>query len=88
MEPALGEGMAAAFSRDGVVCARSVLGPDEVAVAAAAIDAVLASPGPLAQVASSPGDPGGSPRISVAGGRCLRSSSWRGTRGFLPSRPS
>jgi ectoine hydroxylase-related dioxygenase (phytanoyl-CoA dioxygenase family) len=49
---------AAAFSRDGVVCVRSVLDPAEVAVAAAAIDAVLASPGPLAQVASSPDDPG------------------------------
>jgi ectoine hydroxylase-related dioxygenase (phytanoyl-CoA dioxygenase family) len=58
MEPVLGEGMAAAFSRDGVVHVRSVLGPAEVAVAAAAIDAVLASPGPLAQVASGPGDPG------------------------------
>jgi ectoine hydroxylase-related dioxygenase (phytanoyl-CoA dioxygenase family) len=58
MEPAVGEGMAGAFSRDGVVCARSVLDPTEVAVAAAAIDAVLASPGPLAQVASGPGDPG------------------------------
>ena len=58
MEPVLGEGVAAAFSRDGVVCVRSVLDPAEVAVAAAAIDAVLASPGPLAQVASGPGDPG------------------------------
>jgi ectoine hydroxylase-related dioxygenase (phytanoyl-CoA dioxygenase family) len=58
MEPVPGEGVAAAFSRDGVVCVRSVLGPAEVAVAAAAIDAVLASPGPLAQVASGPGDPG------------------------------
>jgi ectoine hydroxylase-related dioxygenase (phytanoyl-CoA dioxygenase family) len=52
------EGMAAALARDGVVCVRSVLDPAEVAVAAAAIDAVLASPGPLAQVASSRDDPG------------------------------
>jgi ectoine hydroxylase-related dioxygenase (phytanoyl-CoA dioxygenase family) len=58
MEPVLGEGVAAAFSRDGVACVRSVLDPAEVAVAAAAIDAVLASPGPLAQVASGPDDPG------------------------------
>jgi hypothetical protein len=58
MEPVLGERMAAAFARDGVVCARSVLDPAEVAVAAAAIDAVLASPGPLAQVAGDPRDPG------------------------------
>ena len=58
MEPVLGEAAAAAFARDGVACVRSVLDPAEVAVAAAAIDAVLASPGPLAQVASDPGDPG------------------------------
>src|SRR5260370_22738130 len=59
MEPVLAdEGAAAAFARDGVVCVRSVLSPAEVAVAAAAIDAVLASPGPLAQVASRPDDPG------------------------------
>jgi ectoine hydroxylase-related dioxygenase (phytanoyl-CoA dioxygenase family) len=49
---------AAAFARDGVACVRSVLDPGEVAAAAAAIDAVLARPGPLAQVASAPGDPG------------------------------
>ena len=48
----------AAFARDGVACLRSVLDPGEVAAAAAAIDAVLARPGPLAQVASSAGDPG------------------------------
>ena len=48
----------AAFARDGVACLRSVLDPAEVAVAVAAIDAVLARPGPLAQVASSAGDPG------------------------------
>src|ERR1700742_4622168 len=48
----------AAFGRDGVACLRSVLDPAEVAIAAAAIDAVLARPGPLAQVASAPGDPG------------------------------
>ena len=48
----------AAFARDGVACLRSVLDPGEVAEAAAAIDAVLARPGPLAQVASRPDDPG------------------------------
>src|ERR1700749_4478966 len=48
----------AAFARDGVACLRSVLDPGEVAAAAAAIDAVLARPGPLSQVASSAGDPG------------------------------
>ena len=60
MERSLADGeVAAAFARDGVVCVRSVLDPAEVGVAAAAIDAVLASPGPLAQVASRPEDPGG-----------------------------
>jgi len=59
MEPALAdEGVAAAFARDGVVCVRSVLDTAEVAVAADAIEAVLASPGPLAQVASRPDDRG------------------------------
>ena len=58
MEPVLGEDAAAAFARDGVACVRSVLDPAEVALAAGAIDEVLARPGPLAQVASAPGDPG------------------------------
>jgi hypothetical protein len=48
----------AAFARDGVACLRSVLDPGEVAVAAAAIDAVLARLSPLAQVASAGDDPG------------------------------
>ena len=48
----------AAFARDGVVCLRSVLNADQVAAAADAIDAVLATPGPLAQVASGADDPG------------------------------
>jgi ectoine hydroxylase-related dioxygenase (phytanoyl-CoA dioxygenase family) len=50
--------LVADFARDGVVCVRSVLDAGELAVAARAIDAVLASPGPLAQVASSADDPG------------------------------
>jgi len=49
---------AAAFARDGVACVRAVLDPDEVAAAAHAIEAVLANPGPLAQVASGSNDPG------------------------------
>ena len=52
------EGLAAEFARAGVVCVRSVLDADEVAAAARAIDAVLADPSPLAQVASGAGDPG------------------------------
>jgi len=58
MVPVLDDGLAAAFARDGVACVRSVLDPAEVAVAAAAIGEVLARPGPLALVASGPGDPG------------------------------
>src|SRR6516164_6932826 len=50
--------LAEAFARDGVVCMRSALDPAEVAAAAVAIDAVLTNPGPLALVASAPGDPG------------------------------
>src|SRR5262249_60270829 len=53
------DALAAAFARDGVVCVRSVLDAGQVAVAARAIDAVLASPSPLAQVASGADDPGG-----------------------------
>src|SRR6202042_2687435 len=48
----------AAFARDGVACVRQVLPAQGVADAAAAIDAVLAGPGPLAQVASGADDPG------------------------------
>ena len=59
MEPVLADNEAvAAFARDGVVCVRQVLSAQEVAAAAAAIDAVLARPGPLAQVASGARDPG------------------------------
>jgi ectoine hydroxylase-related dioxygenase (phytanoyl-CoA dioxygenase family) len=59
MDPVIvAEGLAGAFARDGVVCIPSVLDPAEIAVAARGIDAVLASPGPLAQVASSADDPG------------------------------
>ncbi len=59
MEPMPGVAeLAEAFARDGVVCVRSALDPGEVAAAAAAVEAVLASPGPLALVASAPGDPG------------------------------
>ena len=53
-----GAEMAAAFARDGVVCVRGALGPGELADAAGAIEAVLARPGPLAQVASGRDDPG------------------------------
>jgi ectoine hydroxylase-related dioxygenase (phytanoyl-CoA dioxygenase family) len=59
MEPVpADEEAVAAFAKDGVVCVRQVLSAAEVAAAAAAIDAVLARPGPLAQVASGADDPG------------------------------
>jgi ectoine hydroxylase-related dioxygenase (phytanoyl-CoA dioxygenase family) len=58
MGPFADDEMAAAFARDGVVCVRGALDAGQVADAARAIDAVLASPGPLAQVASGADDPG------------------------------
>ena len=50
--------LAAAYARDGVACVRSVLDAGQVAAAVRAIDAVLASPGPLTLVASGADDPG------------------------------
>ncbi len=46
------------FASTGVVCVRGVLDPAEVSAAAQAIEQVLGSPGPLAQVASGADDPG------------------------------
>ncbi len=46
------------YQRDGVVLVRGVLSAAEVDLATAAIEQVLASPSPLAQVASSATDPG------------------------------
>ena len=50
--------LAEAFTRDGVVRVRQVLDAAELVEAAAAIEAVLAEPSPLALVASGPDDPG------------------------------
>ncbi|MCA0242618.1 MAG: phytanoyl-CoA dioxygenase family protein [Proteobacteria bacterium] len=47
-----------AFQRDGVVCLRGLLTPDEVQRLARGIDANLAAPSPRALVASRPEDPG------------------------------
>jgi ectoine hydroxylase-related dioxygenase (phytanoyl-CoA dioxygenase family) len=47
-----------AFGRDGAVCVRQLLTPDEVALLRQGIDANLAAPSPRAKVASRPGDPG------------------------------
>ena len=46
------------FRTHGVVCVRNVLDADEVEAARGAIELVMASPGPLAQVASTADDPG------------------------------
>ncbi len=48
----------AAFERDGAVCLRQLLTPDEVALLAQGIDNNLAQPSPRAIVASQPSDPG------------------------------
>ena len=48
----------AAFARDGAVCLRGLLTPDEVATLRRGIDANLAAPSPRAIVASRPDDPG------------------------------
>lgn len=50
--------LAAAFARDGAVCLRGLLSPDEVATLRHGIDTNLATPSPRAIVASRPDDPG------------------------------
>ena len=57
-EPVLPQRVADAYARDGVAFVPAVLDAGEVAAARAAIAQVLASPGPLAQVASASDDPG------------------------------
>ncbi|MBS1175614.1 MAG: phytanoyl-CoA dioxygenase [Proteobacteria bacterium] len=47
-----------AFRRDGAVCVRQLLAPDEVVLLREGIDANLAAPSPRAKVASRSGDPG------------------------------
>jgi len=46
------------FARDGAVCLRQLLTPDEVALLRAGIDANLAAPSERAKIASRPDDPG------------------------------
>lgn len=58
VETAVDADLVEEFARDGVVCVRGALDPDEVATAAEAIESVLATPSPLAQVASGTDDPG------------------------------
>ncbi len=47
-----------AYARDGAVCIRGLLGPEELALLAEGIEANLASPSPRGLVASAPDDPG------------------------------
>jgi ectoine hydroxylase-related dioxygenase (phytanoyl-CoA dioxygenase family) len=47
-----------AFQRDGAVCLRKLLSPDEIELLRSGIDANLAHPSPRAKVASRPDDPG------------------------------
>ncbi len=47
-----------AFARDGAVCLRGLLSPDEVALLHAGIDANVAAPSERAKIASRPDDPG------------------------------
>jgi ectoine hydroxylase-related dioxygenase (phytanoyl-CoA dioxygenase family) len=47
-----------AYQRDGAVCVRQLLSPDEVALIREGIDANLAAPSPRSIIASAPGDPG------------------------------
>lgn len=57
-ESVVDDATVAAFARDGAVCLRGLLKPDEVALLARGIDANLAAPSPRAIVASRPDDPG------------------------------
>ena len=50
--------LVAAYARDGAVCLRGLLTPEEVALLRQGIDANLAAPSPRAIVASRPDDPG------------------------------
>lgn len=54
----VGDVQVADFARDGAVCLRGLLTPDEVALLRAGIEANLAAPSPRAKIASRPDDPG------------------------------
>jgi len=56
--PALDPDLAGAYARDGVVCVRGVLDPEQIEQAVQGIRRVLDEPSSLAQVASASGDPG------------------------------
>ncbi|MBS0389649.1 MAG: phytanoyl-CoA dioxygenase family protein [Proteobacteria bacterium] len=52
------DALVADFARDGAMCIRQLLMPDEVALLRGGIEANLAAPSPRAKVASRPDDPG------------------------------
>ncbi|MGJ7531222.1 phytanoyl-CoA dioxygenase family protein [Variovorax sp. GB1P17] len=52
------DALVAQFQRDGAVCIRQLLTPDELALLRDGIEANLAAPSPRAKVASRPDDPG------------------------------
>ena len=54
----LSDQQVADFARDGAICIKQLLTPDEVALLRDGIDANLAAPSPRAKVASRPDDPG------------------------------
>ncbi len=54
----LDAGIVNAYQRDGAVCIRGLLTPDEVAILRAGIDLNLAAPSPRAKIASRADDPG------------------------------
>ena len=54
----IGAAQVEAFAREGAVCLRQLLSPEEVRVLRSGIDANLAAPSPRAKVASRPDDPG------------------------------
>ncbi len=58
LDRCVGEHEVAAFRRDGAVCLRGLLSPDEVRTLARGIDANLAAPSPRAIIASRREDPG------------------------------
>ena len=77
----------AQFQRDGALCIKQLLTPDEVALLREGIEANLAAPSPRAKVASRPDDPGRFFRTSATG-RTSRSSAALCTRPRWPWPPS
>ena len=58
LQERLSDAQVADFARDGAICIKQLLTPDEVALLREGIDANLAAPSLRAKVASRPDDPG------------------------------